>query len=345
MVGPLISSVRLWEFKGIRACEEPIRLSRFTVLIGRNNSGKTSVLEALALLPYSLLRRGPTNYNLQPFRKSWSDALNILHGGLSSLIYGYTGKAKINYLVKGNMITRILSTSGEIRTLINNEELAVGIIAPRAYESEYEKRLADIMGIKDPEELLFSIIFLPNDSFLLSSLAKEIASITEWAKVEKSGANVAIVRDLIAKAVHDRFTEATVRFNSIVLRKELPDGRVIYVKAADLGDGVERVLIYGLWLETYKPKVVLWDDIEASAHPGLIEAVLEWLASRDWQVVLTTHSYDVLERLVAIEPEGASVVVLKKGADDVLEPRVLSLDELREMLESHVDVRKVVDIL
>ncbi|RLI39836.1 hypothetical protein DRO60_00090, partial [Candidatus Bathyarchaeota archaeon] len=65
---------------------------------------------------------------------------------------------------------------------------------------------------------------------------------------------------------------------------------------------------------------------------------------RDWQVVLTTHSYDVLERLVAIEPEDASVVVLKKGPDDVLEPKVLSLDELRDMMESHVDVRKVVDI-
>lgn len=113
----------------------------------------------------------------------------------------------------------------------------------------------------------------------------------------------------------------------------------------DLGDGVERVLLYGLWLETYNPKVVLWDDIEASAHPGLIEAVLEWLADRDWQVVLTTHSLDVLDRLVAVEPEGASVVVLKKGPDDVLKPKVLNLDELRDMLERHLDVRLVVDIL
>jgi len=38
-------------------------------------------------------------------------------------------------------------------------------------------------------------------------------------------------------------------------------------------------------------------------------------------------------------------VVLRKGADDVLRPRVLGLDELREMLESRVDPRKVVDVL
>jgi len=151
--------------------------------------------------------------------------------------------------------------------------------------------------------------------------------------------------ELIDKVVHDRFTETLVQFDEITLRKELPDKRVIYVRTADLGDGVERVLIYGLWLETYKPKVVLWDDLEASAHPGLVEAVLEWLAGRDWQVVLTTHSYDVLERLVAVEPDDASVVVLRKGADDVLDSRVLGLDELRRMIESHMDVRRVVDIV
>ena len=61
--------------------------------------------------------------------------------------------------------------------------------------------------------------------------------------------------------------------------------------------------------------------------------------------MLSTHSYDVIERLVAVEPERATVVVLRKGADDVLEPRVLGLDEVGEMLESHVDVRRVVDIL
>ena len=54
---------------------------------------------------------------------------------------------------------------------------------------------------------------------------------------------------------------------------------------------------------------------------------------------------DVLDRLAAIEPEGASVVVLRKGPDDVLEPRTLSLEELREKLESHVDVRREVDVL
>ena len=323
MTKTIIESVELEEFRGIRACREPIPLSSFTVLIGRNNSGKTSVLEAIALIP-------PCDFhNMVRFTSvgwTWAGLMDRLHGGISSLIYGYTGEGKVSYKIRGKSL--------EITFNTRESKVKTG-----------EQAITKLFGVKDEDELMKAVLLLPNSTEFLHALANRLREEGEWAKVEKSGANVLLVRDLISKVVPDRFTDATIRFNSIVLRKELPDGRVIYIKASDLGDGVERILIYGLWLEAHRPKVVLWDDIEASAHPGLIEAALSWLASRDWQVVLTTHSYDVLERLVALEPEGASVVVLRKGPDDVLEPKRLSLDELREMMESHVDVRRVVDII
>ena len=325
----LIESLEMKEFRGIRACEEPIELSNFTVLVGRNNSGKTAVLEALSLLP--VFNFGQVRF--PPVTWTWKDFMGILHGGLSSLIYGYAGEAVVRYVIRGKEVVQKFWPGGLTGPCHDGRPLSRG-------------EMAGLLNVKNDEQLPTSVLLLPNDTRFLTELADSLRREDEWTKVEKSGANTAIVRDLITKTVHDRFTEATVRFNSIVLRKELRDGeRVIYVKAKDLGDGIERILICGLWLETYKPRVVLWDDVETSAHPGLIEAVLEWLASRDWQVVLSTHSYDVLERLVAIEPEGASVVVLKKGSDDVLRPRVLSLDELGEKMRKHVDIRRVVDIL
>lgn len=325
---PLIESIEPVEFRGIKACKKPIELSRFTVLIGRNNSGKTSILEALSMLPVTSI----TRIRFPPTKWSVWDFIQRLHGDINSLIYGYTGRTIINYVVRGEKI------------VWRYDKVVMLSIPEKAPTESIQEALARLFNVEEPTQALTSILFLPNDARFLAELANALKEESEWAKVEKSGANTSIV-DLIDRVVYDRFTEATVRFDKIVLRKELPDGRVFYVNISDIGDGVERVLIYGLWLETYKPKVVLWDDLEASAHPGLIEAVLEWLASREWQVVLTTHSYDVLERLVAIEPEDASVVVLKKGPDDILEPKTLSLEELRSMLESHVDVRKVVDII
>jgi AAA15 family ATPase/GTPase len=46
-----VSSLDLKEFSGIRAFQEPLKLVKFNILIGRNNSGKSAILHALSLLP------------------------------------------------------------------------------------------------------------------------------------------------------------------------------------------------------------------------------------------------------------------------------------------------------
>ena len=50
--GMFVRSLSLSRFRGVKETEEPIRLRKFNVLLGRNNSGKTTVLEALSLLPH-----------------------------------------------------------------------------------------------------------------------------------------------------------------------------------------------------------------------------------------------------------------------------------------------------
>lgn len=152
-----------------------------------------------------------------------------------------------------------------------------------------------------------------------------------------------VFRDLIDPVVHDVFTEVLIERGRLKLRKEVSeDIGPLYIDTADLGDGVERLCLVVLALEYLKPRLVLWDDIEASAHPGLVETVLRWLSSRDWQVVITTHSLDVLLELINIWPRDCSVIVLRKRRDDVVEHRVLELEDLEKMLSSGIDLRKIV---
>ena len=102
-----------------------------------------------------------------------------------------------------------------------------------------------------------------------------------------------------------------------------------------------------LWLETSSPELVLWDDFEASVHPSLLKRVLEWLIKKDWQVVIATHSIDVLLKLLDIEFESndCSLLLLQKTPDDVLLQNRLTLEELEDVVSSNQDPRLLPDLL
>ncbi|RLG84617.1 MAG: hypothetical protein DRO18_06940 [Thermoprotei archaeon] len=93
----MIKGIRLRNFRGV--IKGDLRLSPLTILIGPNNSGKTTILEALLLL-HGLNRDIAGIYSL--------DVSSRLHRvlkseGLDYLIYGYGAKVKnavITYLIR-----------------------------------------------------------------------------------------------------------------------------------------------------------------------------------------------------------------------------------------------------
>lgn len=87
----MIESIDIEGFRGIKRTKEPIPLSDFTLLVGRNNSGKTSVLEAL----YALY--DGTDPVLGNNR---SNVIKHLHSG-NSLAYRYSGSGSIE-IIKDN---------------------------------------------------------------------------------------------------------------------------------------------------------------------------------------------------------------------------------------------------
>ena len=329
----LVRSIYVKEFRGIRRLSREVELRSFNVVIGRNNVGKSALLEALYLLPSPWSAQGDPLLG-----KPRTRFVAELHSGsTSSLVYGYSGSAMIRYMVGSTEDVILLSADGVVGSVIAGEEVE----SPDAYV----KRLASVLGI-GTEEVSRLTFLIPSSDGFIRALSDVLLSSHVWSSIVKSGVHRRVVRDLIDPVVHDLFTEVLIEGSRLKLRKEVSeDIGPLYIDTADLGDGVERLCLAALALEYLRPRLVLWDDIEASAHPGLIEALLRWLASRDWQVVISTHSLDVLFELLSIWPRNSGVIVLRKGRDDVVEHRVLELEDLEKMLSSGVDVRKVVDEL
>jgi len=89
----------------------------------------------------------------------------------------------------------------------------------------------------------------------------------------------------------------------------------------------------------------LWNDIEIAMHPSLMDTLLKWLTDSDRQVVIATHSFDVLHSLTLIEPRDAKVILLRKDDNDVIHHKSLEIDELEEILEKGIDPRAIIESL
>lgn len=334
-----VSSLDLKEFRGIKEFKEPLEFNKFNVLVGRNNSGKSAIVQALSLLPDPELGL-PLSLRVQYWQprgkniEQWGERkeiFNYLLGGRDSAIYRYAGTAVVEFQVKGKACQVKIGrrgleffAEGERVNKLNTWLEQLGIEGERGKES---------------------VAFIPNDSTFFKNLKVNLKQ--NWPVVEKSGAHFRIVQDLINKSVNETFTEVTPREDELYVRKEVAGKPPFYVKVRDLGDGIKKMLSVLLWLEASSPELVLWDDFEASVHPTLIKLVLEWLMKKNWQVILTTHSIDTLLKLLEVDAESkdSSIILLQKTPDDLLLHKKHTLEELEDFITANQDPRLLPDLL
>lgn len=281
-----LRKIDISEFRGIRKLSKPIELGSFNVLVGRNNVGKSAILEAVFLL--SMPFRGET---LSLYSKNVYDYLSGLHGGGKSLVYGHSGKAVINYEFTEGVKTFFerVKHDGEIVSgvdiLVKNIEIEMDtvsfskVVINRKYTMEdsldYKNFLKSI-GVACGSNIL--CLFVPNNSNSYERIASFVLDDKVFSWIEKHGFHRRVIRSILAPAIYDRFTEVTIRKDRLCVRKEVSEEiGSLYIDVDSLGEGVKRALLTYLVVEYLNPRIVLWDDIEVAAHPSLLETLLKWL--------------------------------------------------------------------
>jgi len=318
-----VKELELREFRGIKEVQKPINFKKFNVLIGRNNSCKTTVLQALSILPHPRSRQ-PSEVDF-----GGSEKINLVRkllGGNRSLIYKYSGKASLTYEVLELRYVVEFSEDGQIITRINDTVSLSGILSKFKMNENEAKDW---------------VLFIPNDSAFVSIVERKLFH-EWWPRVVKSRSHVKIAREIINPTIDEFFTEIIKEEAELKVRKEV-EGEPYYIAVGDLGSGVYKALCMSLFISVTNPKIIIWDDFEAAAHPSLLRKLLEWLSQNDWQVFLATHSIDVLNELVEIKPKDAQIIQMKKTAEDVLTHKTLTIEELSDVLNSGIDPRLLVD--
>jgi predicted ATPase len=331
----VIHQLRLRNFKGV--VEGEAELDKLTILVGPNNSGKTTILEALFL--------APNPFRKVPYRPSIAvELVNELHkaGGYLFLLNKYGAKeAEIDCDGKKIMFTREPEKI-EVSTNCKLQQTLSGRVILLDIDYQPHKFVMGILGFDATIKPETTELVLP-EVLLLSTKLVDYAHeymLDVWIDIANTGATAAVAKD-VSRYVHEDYVNITAepyvkgRITFYVMRS---DG--VRIRLSDLGHGVQLYIVNRLLYEHFRPEVVLWDDLEAHFNPRLLTHVAEWFADlveEGKQVIVSTHSLEVIEKIIAFVED--ATVLLTSLRDGKLKVRRVKPDELEEWAKAGIDPR------
>jgi len=285
-VSAVIKSIEINGFRGIRTgCLKD--LTPLVILVGPNGSGKSTILEA-AVISASANPNGAVQECIDRRDKReprWL-LLDAAQSSSSALTTDTGDRAELDLVLERNRIRAAFRQNGK------------GPVQPLALSV----RLVDA-AVRDATSPLHSL----------------------YTKAVELGHRLAvqeIVREVISGA------------NSVEIltdEKNQPILQIVFdgytVPGSLVGDGIQRVLRLVLELASLHAGTVLMEEPEVFQHPGAIRLTAQAIVAavrRDIQVILTTHSLELIDALLAAA-----------NGDDLELVSVYRLDLAQGELRSH----------
>jgi len=323
----VIHRLGLRNFKGV--VEGEAELDKLTILVGPNNSGKTTILEALFLAPNPLRQ--------VPYVPTTAVQLLLeYHKTLSEKGYTFL----LNKYIANNVVIEVDDLE-LLFTKINGSGIAVKV----TYLSQSGETGILDLGYLRPDgnvEVRSNVQIADNTLLLSTKLAKFAHEYLQsrWIEILNTRAPALISRE-VSRFVSEEYVNVTAEpftAGSMTFYVMLADGTRI--RLSDLGAGVHLYVVNRLLYEHYRPDVVLWDDLETHFNPRLLTHVVEWFADlveEGKQVIVSTHSLEVVEKIIAFVED--ATVLLTSLRDGKLKVRRVKPDELKEWAKAGIDPR------
>lgn len=349
----MITNLKLTNFRGIK--EGELDLKPLTILLGGNNSAKSTILEALFLAPNPFRR--------VPYRVGDDTAAGVIQSthetlnstGYAFLLYNYTAQnAEIRCIVDGEEhLIRFVVQPENPETVLVSTNKETGDKSPVIITGKEEKvnPVGTLnMSIKGgSSQVNQKKNFIDNSLLVSATLSKSSHRYIndKWVTITNLGIDRAVAED-VSKLVYDNYKNITIEpflGGNTTINGLLEDGRRI--RLADQGEGFQIYLLAKILYELEHPKVLLWDDIEAHLNPRMLLSIAEWffdILEKGDQVIVTTHSLEAARTIAGVNEEKAAIHLtsLEKG---VLKTKKLTLKEVEEYLEAGIDVRVAEPIL
>ena len=338
----MINRIKIKNLKGIK--EGELDLFPLTILLGSNNSGKTTILEALFLAsnPFRKVPYFDKGKNLLAV-----EVLQLMHEtlkaeGFAFLLHRYIAQeAEIDCNVNSeNYILKFIKYYGKVYVSSNRkipkENIDIrgkGIVPSIGHLSLFNNEL----------HIHFDLFLVDNSLLISPNLIKFGYNYLEknWASIINMG--------VCRKVAEESSTLSNESYKDITIEPFLGGKLSIYayledgtrIRLGDLGEGIQSYIITRILYEVEGPSIVLWDDVESHFNPKILFKISNWfgdLLDEGKQIVLTTHSLEAARIIGEINEEKAGIYLINLDKN-ILKTKKITLEEIEEFKEAGIDVR------
>ena len=341
-------TLEIRNFRGIGNKKVKLELSPITALLGGNNSGKSTILEALFLAP-NPLRDVP--YITPHKYRTASNVIFSLHKtldyiGFTFLFHNYTSDmSEIELDINGEIYSlKFIRIDDSIHIITNKN---VGRII-----QSHEKKFRSIgyLPVHEIAPTIYHFKPIVKDTLLISANLTKMGYEylkRNWGLIINKGIMRKVARDIstLTQENYMDFTMEPIVAGRLDLLAYLRDGRRIRI--GDLGEGIQSYISARILYEEAQPAVLLWDDIESHLNPRILLHIANWfseLLDEGKQIVFSTHSLEAV-RIIAGVNEEETGIYLTSLDNSVLRARRLTLEEVEDYQKSGIDVRTAEAVL
>lgn len=319
----IYKTLEIENFRGIKHLKID-DLNAINVFVGKNNSGKSSILEAIFLLtgisnPELILRidrfRNLLHNEADDFRFAF---YNLNYQNIPTIVSDLHFEESSRQLmirpistnVKGGEITQLTFPREQIKSSDSLSNLNYNAINALSFEGEIKKRHSQKKVLRPSismhkgvnNELSFTIspakdyketivgVFLNNETFFTET-HKRIENLIIRKRKQF------IVENL--RLIDDSITDIVVGSNNVIY---FDIGADRLIPSNLLGDGLNKIVSIVATLSELKNGVLLIDEVDNGLHFTTLEILWNLIYSlcveNNNQVFITTHNYDVLKYVV-----------------------------------------------
>jgi AAA15 family ATPase/GTPase len=355
----LITSLSINNFRGIKTGKIE-GFADINIIIGANGAGKSTILEAIYAASawaesIDNIRR-QNKFDVIAYRRTerggWNESRSFLWYSMNtgqnieftlSFSSGKTMNFIIPYTIRGMLASADMN---KMIFLGKNQHY----VSPEGYVIDERNNV--IMRGSPVEILDFfkeEIEFLRDCTLIDKMLYTRMNFIEEsvWPRVFAKRLDK-IVINLIREA-YEPDAELISYISTGLGKHSLTVGlSQTAVRVDDLGDGARTSMALALILSTMNHTVALIEDPEIHQHPTGLEKILSFIIDvaqlNKIQIFITTQSIDILRFLIMINPANCKIFTLRRR-NGAIQSRQFTLDEVESLLESRIDIRRIIEEL